>query len=431
MLGAALASSCSDNWEPVDGTSGTGKLALSDINIANGETAKHAPSRASVVSTDQFIVTVNDAQGRAVGQWIYGQMPELIDLPVASGYTATVISHNQEPQAWEAPYYEGISEVFDINKDAITTVKPITASFSNIAVTISYSNEMKTAMGSDCKVNVVANKNGVLDFTPDETRTGYFQALPDSPTMVATFTGTINGQAVSITKTYSDVVAGNHYYINFSFKAPATGMPEETGDIYVDPETGIVIDMQVDEVAVGGNVDVEEDPMDPSDRPGKEDPIENPDPGTPDDPVTPDDPKEDAIVVTSATLNLEGVNDANSEELWNGSVVNIKAEYGVAHLWVHIKSDSQDFLSSAGDMVPFDFDLANPVVDEVDWSDKLGADGLQFPVKDQVVGNTDINFDITQFVPLLAGFPGNHEFNIEITDLKGNVQSITLKFEAK
>lgn len=428
LFGALTATSCGDIWEPNVGGEGTGKMSMSDINVVNGETIKKAKSRATV-STDNFIVQVEDADGQQVGSWIYGQMPELIDLPTGAGYKVNVKSHEQQPQAWDMPYYEGSSDAFDIENNKITSIGTVTARFSNIAVTINYTDEMKLAMGAECKVNVVANKNGQLDFTPTETRTGYFQALADSPTMVATFTGTINGVEVELTKIYKDVVAGNHYYITFGYKGPNPNIPDETGDIYAD-ESGITIDVTVDNNDVPGNVAVDEDKLDDNDRPGKEDPK---DPVGPDDPVIPDDPTDDVIKFSSPTLNLEegAVNDPNSAELAESSIVYIEAEEGVAHLWVHISSDSEDFKASAGSMVPFDFDLADPIVNGVDWSDGLGANGLQFPIKDEVIGQKNLKFDITQFVPLLGGFPGEHKFTIEVTDSKGTKKSITLIFVAK
>lgn len=429
LLGAMTAASCGDNWEPnVGGGEGTGKMSISDIDVVNGEKIKNVKSRAEI-STDNFIVEVEDANGQQVGQWIYGQMPELIDLPAGTGYKVNVKSHEQQPQAWDMPYYEGASDAFDIENNKITSIGTVTARFSNIAVTINYTGDMKLAMGADSNVTVIANKNGQLDFSPTETRTGYFQALAESPTMIATFSGTINGIEVELTKIYKDVVAGNHYYITFGYKGPNPDIPDETGDIYVD-ESGITIDMTVDNQDVPGNVDVEEDKEDDSDRPGKEDPK---DPDNPDNPDNPDDPKDETIKFSSPTINLEegAVNDPNAPQLAESAIVNIESKEGVEHLWVHIVSDSDEFKASAGAMVPFDFDLANPIVDGVDWSEGLGAAGLGFPIKDEVVGKNQLEFNITQFVPLLGGFPGTHKFTIEVTDAKGTKNSITLTFVAK
>lgn len=415
LLMGAVSAACSDNWEPNVKGEGVGHLSIGDINVANGE---NIVSRAGV-STDNFIVSVADADGQQIGSWVYSKMPELIDLPVGAGYKISVKSHNQEPQAWDAPYYEGVSEPFDIRLDDITNIGTISAKFSNIAVTIRYTEDMKAAMGSDCSVKVVANDNGSLDFVPTETRTGYFQALPDSPTMVATFSGTINGSKVELRKIYKDVVAGNHYYITFGFKAPDPSIPEETGDIFVDPNTGISIDMSVDNQDVPGNVNVNEDILGDSDRPGKEDPK---DPVGPDQP---DDPVEDLFTLnTSMSLTQPMVAEEGKEY-----AINIVSKNPLTNLKVRIESDylTNEFLQSVGLMSEFDLANLSPELEET-----LGnPEGFNFPVGDKVKGQTNIDFVLSPFIPLLNLSPTPddvHKFHLTIKDDKGNEKTVTLTF---
>lgn len=137
------------------------------------------------------------------------------------------------------------------------------------------------------------------------------------------------------------------------------------------------------------------------------------------------------ITIKSKTLSFDSAIDPSDPTLASNAVVNIHSDNGVAHLLVHIESTSPEFIASAGDMVPFDFDLAYPTVDGTDWSDMLGALGLGFPVNDQVIGQKDIDFNITQFVPLLAGFPGTHKFTITVTDVNNKQLAKTLTFIAK
>lgn len=417
LLGAMTVASCGDNWEPNVGGQGTGKLSMSDINVVNGETIKKAKSRAAV-TTDNFIVEVEDANGQQIGNWIYGQMPELIDLPTGTGYKVNVKSHEQQPQAWDMPYYEGSSDAFDIENNKITSIGTVTARFSNIAVTINYTDAMKLAMGADSKVSVVANKNGQLDFTPTETRTGYFEAIADSPTMVATFTGTINGVAVELTKVYKDVVAGNHYYITFGFKGPDPTIPDETGDVYVD-ESGITIDMSVDNNDVPGNVTVDEEKQDDSDRPGKEDPK---DPVGPDQP---DDPVEDLFTMnTSMSLTQPMVAEEGKEY-----AINIVSKNPLTNLIVRIESNylTNEFLQSVGLMSEFDLANLSPELEET-----LGnPEGFNFPVGDKVKGQTNIDFVLSPFIPLLNLSPTPndiHKFHLTMKDDKGNEKTVTLTF---
>ena len=69
------------------------------------------------------------------------------------------------------------------------------------------------------------------------------------------------------------------------------------------------------------------------------------------------------------------------------------------------------------------FDLAHPENDEV--ATKLGS---LFPIRDAVIGKTELPFDITQFIPLLLSFEGEHKFIITVTDQTGSSESKTLTF---
>lgn len=417
MLMGAMSTACSDDWEANTGGNGNGQLSVGDINVVNGETAI---SRAA--STDNFIVSVADADGRQVGNLIYSKMPELIDLPVGIGYKVTVMSHEQQPQAWDMPYYEGESDNFDIQLGKITKIGTITAGFSNIAVTVRYTDEMKEAMGADCVVNVVANNNGSLDFVPSETRTGYFQALPDSPTMVATFSGTIKGSKVELRKIYKDVVAGNHYYITFGIKSPSTDVPEETGDIFVDPDTGISIDMNVDNQDVPGNVDVDEDNLGDADRPGHEDPK---DPEIPDNPNQPDDPGKELYTFDTA-MSLDETMEAKEG---GDYALTIKSVNPLTNLKVRIESNylTDAFLKSV--YLQSEFDLANLSPElEAALSD---PESFNFPTGNKIVGQTKVDFNLTPFIPLLNLSPTPndiHKFHLTMIDNQGNEKTITLTF---
>ncbi|MDE5682644.1 MAG: hypothetical protein K2I39_00345, partial [Muribaculaceae bacterium] len=55
-------------------------------------------------------------------------------------------------------------------------------------------------------------------------------------------------------------------------------------------------------------------------------------------------------------------------------------------------------------------------------------EGLGFPIGDAVLGKTTIDFNITEFVPLLNIYPGKSDFIITVTDSKGATSTLTLKF---
>lgn len=260
----ALFASCSDDWTPNMENDGVGQLAKSDINIINGENLFGSAS----VDVSGFIFSVSDSKGAVVSQWIYGQMPEVVTLPVGTGYIAKVFSHNQQKAAWEAPYFEGVSESFDIEKNKETELGVIRCKLSNIKVSVRFSDDLKNVMSDDCKVIVIANDEGLLEYTPDETRAGYFEAIEGSTTFITTLTGTINGHYVEIRRAYTDVAAGQHRVISYTL------VPDETGAI--DASSSIAIDMTTVNESIEGNVYTGEDNEDDNDYLGNED-LDNPD----------------------------------------------------------------------------------------------------------------------------------------------------------
>lgn len=408
-IGIALGTvSCSDNWEPKTDESQCGQLAKSSIEVINGE---NVINRASVDVSD-FIVSINDPQGTLAGQWKYSDMPELITLPVKDGYTAKVISHNQEKAAWEAPYFEGVSEKFNIENNKITKIATISCKLANIKVSIRYSEGMRKAMGDDCKVTVIANDDGSLEFLPDETRSGYFQAVEGSSTLVATFTGTVNGHMEEVRRIFTDVEAGQHRIITYKIKTGDGTVPDETGTI--DPVNGISVDMSTVDESVEGNVTPGEDVIE-GNRPGKEDPDEG------------SGEQGELIKITSETISIEG---DNIPEEGKNYIVDIESVNPLSHLIVDIISESLNKEMLKGVGLDSHFDLAEPG----DLAVALGTpepDGFGFPIEDDVVGQTKVTFNITTFVPLLNIFPGEtHVFKLTVEDNKGNKKEVNLTFKS-
>jgi hypothetical protein len=47
--------------------------------------------------------------------------------------------------------------------------------------------------------------------------------------------------------------------------------------------------------------------------------------------------------------------------------------------------------------------------------------GLGFKVGDEVYGQTSLDLSITTFLAILSGYPGDHDFEMTVTDAAGNV----------
>ncbi len=411
-LALGLTACHDDTWEPqVDKT---GELSLAtmdvDVNVAERLVSRQAEN----VDVSDFTVAIYRGE-ESVGSWKYAQMPELVKLPVGE-YSARVYSHEVQKQDWDKPYYLG-SKSFAIESGKITNIGTVECSFSSVRVTIIYDSSMEGHMGADCKVTVVANDAGRLDFVPTETRSGYFEAVDGSNTLVATFTGTVDGEPATITRTYADVTPGTHYRITYVARKPR---PEDL----VGTVNGGVITVETDVISTDaeGNITIEEDVIDnPGQRPGSEE----------EGGETPDDPKPQGnIELKSDYLSLTSPNNtAEYGTEAKPAVVNIASDHGIAHLRVKIESNNADFNASVAEMLPFEFDLATVSAEDPANAEKIGSLGLPMgPYTPGEDGVTRADFDITMFMDILVAFSGQHKFTLTVADDNGYAKEITLIF---
>lgn len=482
-------SSCSkdDYWKTTVESDGEGKVNLAKVkddlqvvtaeNIVGGE--KSAKAR-DTYDTSDFIVKILKADDMSVVKtWQHKDMPEVFALSVGE-YVVNVISHDQALQAWETPYYEGQSEKFTIEDGKITDIGTVVCKLANVKVSIRYSDQLRNVLGDDVTVTVLMNDGGQLQYTPSETRAGYFKFIENSHTLVATFEGSISGNRETLRKAFTDIEPGQHRIITFKLKNGDGTIPDATGNIVIGD--GLILDTSVTVVDRDGNVVIDEDVIE-GDRPVEgEDtdaPVVTADPasgttftdnlsvtlsatqsatiyytldGTP---ATKASARYTAPIALSATTTVSTLAVAANgkqavqtftytkaaasaaitiiptqmklapetnkvAELSDGKV-NIHSDNGIAHFYVKIASTSEDFMSAVSDLLPTEFDLAYPPAEYVgNLRDDLG-----FPVENDVVGAHVLTFDITQFFAMLV-YPGEHKFTLSIEDASGNKKSETL-----
>lgn len=404
---------------------GEGMLKLSTLNIDTSHSEKVVNSSGSRAATpvSEYKVKITDRNtGVVAGNWVYGQMPEVLTLPVSDNYLIEVESHEIQKAEWDHPYYTGNKE-FSIQNGEITDIGTVTAYFSSLKVSIVFDESLKPVLGDDVTVTVKANDEGELVYTKDETRSGYFATIEGSNTMIVEFKGTVDGAPTSYISTFTDVESGQHRIITYKIKNGPV-IPDQTGTI--NPG-GIGIDADVEIIDKDGNITIEEDIIESGDRPGHEVWPDNPDPGPgPDVPPVPDDKTAATFEATNSPhLSLDAVNTVTDD--FGNAIVTIKCPKGIKNLLVTINTDSDNFYSALDDLgLAQPFDLAYPG----DLEDKIGEGGLGLATGSKVINQTEVPFDITLFVPMLAGFPGNHTFTLAVTDNDGNTSSLTLKFIA-
>lgn len=423
---AGLASCDNHNYGPE--IQARGQLSFAGLKVEVDDSEVLVESRADdALNLADFIVTVTDNQGAIVFQDRFGSLPEVLDLLVGS-YTVSVESHEVQPAEFNKPYYKGSLNIA-IEKDKIKDVGTVECDFSSICVSIDYSDAIWPLLGDDFEVRVRLNDNAELTFKPDLTNRkntrdlkGYFKAVSDtySHTLIVNPVGTIYGNSINeLRRAFEGVKAGEHHIVKFKLKNPVEP-PKQTGNL--DPALDIEIDHEVfDHNVEYDPISSEEPNLGSEDRPGQENPNQ---------PEDPENPDEKAITITSASadLNVDAVNNVVGVEQGDGHEykVNIDSKAPLTHVRVKIISNSLDAEMLEGVGLAAEFDLAEPG----NLKDALGTN-FGFPVENEIIGQTNVLFDITPFVPLLNIYPGElHQFELTVEDNQGNKEIKTLKFQS-
>lgn len=424
---AAAFTGCSDNWVPEVEGAGEGRLntqsILAEVNTVEDEkededVTKKATSRSSIDLSPFLVDVVRTSDNANVASWTYATMPQLPTFAVGS-YEVRVRSRVLKDAEWSAPYYLG-SQTFDIRNGKVTDVGPIVCKLANVRVTIDYGPKLLEATGGEGFTITVTSTPGVyLQYTGKETRSGYF-AYNGQTTMVARFQGRVNGVDEDFSHVLENIAPGQHRKLTFRLNYNPNTPDDEVGT--VDGQ-GIVVSCSTKTVNVDGNVIQEEDIQESGDRPGQE----GDEPGG-------EDPKpgeEGNITFTSETLankngNVLDDTPNNAADFGEGkkeAKIHIHSDAPIASLNVKIVSNflTEDMLSGVG--LTSEFDLANPVKDGTDYTE--GLKGLGFKVGDEVKGQTELDFDITTFMPLIA-MAGDHKFIITVKDENGVSKTLSL-----
>ncbi|HHP7241980.1 MAG TPA: PQQ-dependent sugar dehydrogenase [Cyclobacteriaceae bacterium] len=141
------------------------------INIQVGETNLKS-GRKSQVSTDNFNVTIFDINDDTVRFWENASdVPEIITLNEGN-YYVKVESDEPNLPAFDAAFYEGISEPFDIEVGKNTPIE-LTALLASVKVSVNFSENVSENF-EDFFVRITGEDDEFLTFGMGEVRSGFF-----------------------------------------------------------------------------------------------------------------------------------------------------------------------------------------------------------------------------------------------------------------
>lgn len=364
------------------------------------------------VDVNSFAVKIYNSSNELVKSW-----EKCSDVPTVFGLEAgnyVVEAYSCEPvaAAWSQPHYYGRTE-FTVIFDKVNSVE-LVCSLENMKVTLEYSNEFLANL-PDFKVRVeLLDQGGIpegqdchLEYTKDETRAGYFKAVP----VVMLVSGTkLDGSDFSHSEQITEVSPRDWHHIKLTVNPIGQGAL----NIVVNTETTNVdhnyeIPTDDEDLGLGG------DPTEP----------EPEDPGGPEEPGEPD--PETPPVVQGDGFDIDQVVTITDGDIVGGvSTVPVKVavtaeEGGIQKLSVQIAMSTEDLQALVEMMFGGDsFDLANVSGKPREAVESLGL--LQ--AGQEIKGLTEFSFDVTAFMPLLA--PGVSNFSIVVEDEKGNTTTKVL-----
>lgn len=372
----------------------TGTLSFMQFGVETS-TDIEIISRAATSATYNYVIRIFDANGDQVGSdYIYGQMPESIVLNTGT-YSMKIQSQSQIPSAeFEAPVYGATVENIVIEEDQTTDLGVITCKLINIKVSVGYNEAMWAVLGDDANV-LVEIGDGALNFAKGESQNGYFAAPEVSNAMTVKFAGTVDGNYATMTRAFTDVKAGQWRKINFIMTV------NEEGDATFD----VVVEDWCDEKELANNIEVSEEVIGP-----------DPDAGEGEE-ENPDAPK---VIYKGGSVPTSPIVITDGMELG----FTISAPKGIAGLSVDIASTNADFNNDVLSAGISPIDLVNPSEAQISICDMFGLS-----YGSNLVGQTEVAFNLTGAVTPLLGFPGTHSFTLTITDAEGNSTSTTIKMK--
>ena len=412
-LSAALVMMASCQKSPVTGGNdkGEGTLSFSSFALEVDETVLTRAEGTAAPGTYQ--INILDADGKEYLSATYNDIKNnnnQISLP-AGNYTLMASSSGEDvPYAeFENPIY-GVSKDFSIAAGEVTEIGALTCTLLQCKVTVTYSDEFLSKVTGDCTTQVSLKRGYPLTYNLGadkkyDLRAGYF--LVEGTTLEVKFQGSFEGQNKKMTSTLTGIAPKQWRQIQFVMKE------NEQGDATFD----IVIAQMVDDGILNGSVSVEEEGVfgDDPEKPLGDGGITL----YPDYEAGCDAEIADLNNIIIASLAKDGGRDMS---------IKLKAEVpnGIRKFNVSITTDNQQFANACAAAGADNLDLINPKPEN-----EAIFKVVPFENGPQLLGKTEVAFDLSKAQGAILNYPGNHTFIMTILDETGcsKVINVTMVVE--
>lgn len=405
-------SACHSEKMETGATDVTGQLSLASMKMeVDLKVDTVYPQSRAGVDVSNFLLTIKNSQGEQVEQYTYSEMPEIISLPVGT-YTVVASSAEAATNGFDVPFYTGSTEQFTIKENELTEVSALTCRLANVMISVEYDEELRKLMGEDVVTTVKIGDNS-LDIPSSETRKAYLIAPASAGSMDITLKGTIDGESVTEVKRVENVQAGQYNIIKYVLSPVDDGNNSVGGNlnIAINIDSSMTSSDETVGVNPGEEPGIDDFPTDGGEEPGDGD-------GDGEGGITSD------ISITGKDLGGSPFDIDQTQTITGATtlIVGIEVPAGIQNLKVTISSDNEEFRAIGEGLG--EFDLAH--------SDSMNEDAqamlpiLGLPIDDAVLNQTNLDFNISKFTSMLAGFKGTHTFKITVTDNQGKTESKSL-----
>ncbi len=393
IASAAMVLFASCQKTPISAEKGFGYLSFSEFTLGLDETVETKATAAS----GNYTITIKDADGNDVMRKTYDEVKNndnKLSIPAGS-YTLVASSSSDEvpAAAFEQPVY-GVSKEFTIEAGMTTPIGELVCTLQQCKVTVAYSDDFLKMVTGQCSTKVTVDPEMPLEYVLNADKTyeqsaGYFAVT--GSTMIVVFKGNINGNSAAQTISISNIAPKQWRQIKFIPKVDEEG----------NATFGIVIQDLISDATLNNVADPKEEII------GED----------------PEAPKGDGGITLAP--DYEAGCDAEITDLENILIVPVATRdmamrfratvpNGVKKFNVFIDSDNEAFLSAVDAANARELDLINPLPDN-----DIIFQVVPFPHGQELVGQTDIAFNLDSAQDAITIYPGRHTFKMIIVDQTG------------